>query len=82
MKTIEVYVWGCPEGSLVGLAQDTGVLDDDLALHLARGRALPLNGLHDVEALNDLTEDDVVTVKPWRRDGGDEELEVSMKKVS
>ncbi len=41
---------------------------------LAGGSTLSLDLLDDVHTLGDLAEDDVVTIEPRARDGGDEEL--------
>lgn len=48
--------------------------DDDLGLGGTRRRAEGLDLLHEVEAFDDLTEDDVGTIEPRGDDGGDEEL--------
>jgi hypothetical protein len=50
------------------------VRDDDLGRRGAVLAAELLNGAHDVEALGDLAENNVLAVEPRSLDGGDEEL--------
>ena len=59
--------------SYVHLA-DTRLGDPDTAAGLAAARALSLDGLDDVHAVNDLTEHNVLAVEPAGDNGRDEEL--------
>ena len=57
------------------LFDDTGGGDDDALLRPSGLGALLLDSLHDIHALDDLTEDDVLAVKPRGNHRCDEELE-------
>ena len=52
----------------------SAVGDGDGGLGLSRVRSVGLDGLDEVHSLDDLSEDDVLTVQPGSLDGGDEEL--------
>ena len=54
--------------------QLTAVRNGNGGIRLARARALPLNSLDNVHALDNLAENDVLAVQPWRLDSADEEL--------
>jgi len=57
-----------------GLRQLAAVGDHDVRGGLAALRALALDGLDDVHAIDDTAEDDVLAVQPLRLHGADEEL--------
>lgn len=57
----------------------TAVADGNLVLGLAGLRSLSLNGLDDILAGYNFAEDDVFTIEPWARDGGDEELGAAVR---
>lgn len=52
----------------------TRLVNGDLLSGLARVGTKSLNGLDNIEALGDLTEDNVLTIEPRSDNGGDEEL--------
>ena len=60
--------------SKLGGVQFSAIGDDDGFARLAVRPPHGLHRLHDVEALDDLAEHDVLAVEPWRGDGDDEEL--------
>ena len=64
----------CSEG-----LQFTGINNSDLSLGLTRVGSKTLNPLNDILALQDLSKDDMFSIKPWGLDGGDEELRSAIK---
>lgn len=64
----------CTADQNVHLRELAAVHDSDLLLWLARGGANLLDGLHDVLALGNLTENAMLAVEPVANDGGDKEL--------
>jgi hypothetical protein len=60
--------------------QFAGVDHCDLALGRARVASKSLNPHNDIVALQDLSKDDVFSIKPWGFDGGDKELRPGIMK--
>ena len=68
------FLWfGLSQGRTTSLSL-TRIGDGDLVLGLAGLRAFSLDGLDDILAGDDFSEDDVLAIEPWAGNGGDEEL--------
>lgn len=73
-------LWALPIPSIVSHAripslEGSAVLDGDLLLGLSGGgSSVGLDLLDEIRSLDNLTEDDVLSVQPGGDDGGDEEL--------